>query len=147
MPPTSAPTIYANTSKPIRTARRSVSETSGASGGQRSIGTMAGDVGAIQLGHGGAAEQTQGTLQIRAQDFQSAGHAGLTGRRQAVGVSPAAKDGAGAQAKRLDDVCAATNSSVHQDFDSAIHRGHDFGQRPQRGLYAIELPPAVIGDH
>ena len=77
-----------------------------------------------------------------------AGNSSLPGGGQAVGIGASAQHGAGSQADRFDDVGAATNASVHQDFDLTVHCRDDFGQSSQRRANSVELASAVIGnDH
>ena len=104
------------------------------------------DIGAIELGDGGATEETQGAVEVGAEDFDGAIDAGFSGSGEAVGVGAAAEHGASAERERLDDVGATANASVHEDFSLAVDGRDDFRQDAQGRGSAIELSAAVIGD-
>src|SRR5258706_16079347 len=67
----------------------------------------------IEGGHGGAAEETEGALDVGAEDFEGAGHAGGAGGGQAGGGGAADEHGAGTEADGFCEVAAAADSAVH----------------------------------
>ena len=81
---------------------------------------------------------------IIAQDLDGTFDSGLSGSGQSVGVSATNEHGASAQAKRFDDVAAATNTAIHQDLNLAAHSGHDFWKSFDRRRDAVQLASTVI---
>ena len=63
---------------------------------------------------------------------------------EAVGVSAADQDRSRAHAQRLDDVAAAADAAVEQDFGLAADGLHHFRQDADRRRHAIELARAMI---
>src|SRR5258708_6291790 len=103
-------------------------------------------VGGFEGGDGGAAEEAKGAFDVGAENFEGAGHAGVAGGGQAVGVGAADEDGAGTEADGFYDVAAAADSAIHQDFCAAVDGSDDFGKRPNCGIEGIELAAAVVRD-
>ena len=105
------------------------------------------DVGSVERGDGGTAEKAKRALDIVAQDFNRTGYAGLAGGGETVDVGAADEDGAGAKTEGFDDVAAAADAAVDQNFGVAADGGDDFWKGMKRGGDRIELPAAMIGDH
>src|SRR6266446_7593885 len=101
-------------------------------------------IGAIKCGNGCAAQELECPFHISPQDFQCACDTSLPGSSQAVSVSSADQHGVCSQADGLDDITAATNTAVHEHLGSAIHRGDNFRQHPQRSGNAVELATTMI---
>src|SRR5258707_15793401 len=96
-------------------------------------------VGGVEGGDGGAAEEAEGAFDIGAENFEGAGHAGIAGGGQAVGVGTADEYGAGAEADGFDRVAPAADSAIHQDFCAAVDGGDAFGERPNWGIDGIQV--------
>src|ERR1700758_1787316 len=84
-------------------------------------------VGAIEGGHGRAAEQAERALQVDPEDLDGTGDASLAGGAEAIRVGATAEDGAGAEAEALHDVGPAADAAVHEDLDLAVHGGDHLG--------------------
>src|ERR1019366_5755250 len=91
-------------------------------------------------------EQPQSAVEIGAQNFDGAINAGFTGSGEAIGVGASAEHGTGAEAQGFDDVGAAANASVHENFGLPADGFHDLRQNAQRRGKAIELASAMIGN-
>src|SRR6266436_2668826 len=100
----------------------------------------------VQRGDGRASQQTEGAFHVSPQDFKRAADASLASGGQAIGISAPTQNGAGSEAEGFDNVGAAANPAVHQDFGLTVHSGYDFGQGSQRSANAVELPSAMVGD-
>src|SRR6266480_4359335 len=103
-----------------------------------------GDVGRVEGFEGGAAEEAEGAVDAFAEDLEGTGGAGFAGSAETVGISAADKNGAGTEAKGFDDVGAAADSAVEQDFGLASDGGDDFRKYAKRRGDSIELAAAVI---
>src|SRR5262249_32855905 len=137
------PTLPAARKRRARVARRpspSRSPPFEPGGGSASLPAL-GDVhvGAIEGGHGRAAEQSERALQVDPEDLDGSGDAGLAGGGEAIRVRATAEDGASAETEALDDVGPAANAAVHEDLDPAVHGGDHFGKRSERRRHPVEL--------
>src|SRR5256885_894579 len=103
-----------------------------------------GDVGRIEGLEGGAAEEAEGAVDAFAEDLEGTGGAGFAGSAETVSVSAADEHGAGTEAKGFDDVRAAADSAVEQDFRLASDGGDDFRKHAKRRGDSVELAAAVI---
>ena len=66
---------------------------------------------------------------------------------KSVPVSTANKNRAGSEAQSFDNVTAATNSAINQDFRPSIDGGNDFWQCLNARGDPVQLPAAMIRDH
>ena len=71
----------------------------------------------IQSRHRRAAQQAKRSLNVASQHLDGACHAGLSGGGESVGISPTDKDCTRSQTERFNDVAAAADATVHQDFN------------------------------
>jgi hypothetical protein len=102
------------------------------------------DVRAIELIDGRAADETQRAIEIGAKDFNGAVDACFASGSETVGIRSSTKNGASAKAKSFDDVGAAANAPIHEDFGLPVHGFDYFRQRSQRGLNTVELAAAMV---
>ena len=79
-------------------------------------------------------------------DLQRFGDASLAHGAQAVQESAADVGATRSQSPGFEHILSATDAAVHVYLDLRAHGVHDGRQRPDRGLRAVELPPAVVGD-
>ena len=103
-----------------------------------------GDVGRIEGFDGGAAEEAEGAVHAFAEDLEGAGGAGFAGSAETISISAADEHGAGTEAKGFDDVGAAADATVEQDFGLASYGGDDFRKHAERRGNSVELTAAVI---
>src|SRR5258706_5196905 len=103
-----------------------------------------GDVGRIEGFEGRAAEEAEGAVDAFAEDLEGTGGAGFAGSAETVGIGAADEHGAGTEAKGFDDVRAAADATVEQDFRLASDGGDDFRKHAKRRGDSVELTAAVI---
>src|SRR5438876_1599153 len=103
-----------------------------------------GDVGRIEGFEGRATEEAEGAVDAFAEDLEGTGGAGFAGSTETVGISAADEHGAGTEAKGFDDVRAAADSAVEQDFGLASDGGDDFRQNAKGWRNGVELAAAMI---
>src|ERR1700678_3569524 len=78
-----------------------------------------------------ATEQAQRAIDIGAQDFDGAIDAGFSTSGEAVSVGASAEHGASAEAKGFDNVGAAADTAIEQDFDLPVDGLDHLRQRAQ----------------
>src|SRR5579863_8565891 len=115
---------------------------------ERREGVGAGEfeVGLVEGGDGGAAEKAEGAFDVGAKDLDGVGDAGLAGGGHAVSISAADEDGALSEAEGFDDIAAATNAAVEEDFGLMADGGDNFRERAECGGDGVELAATVIGN-
>lgn len=91
------------------------------------------DEGGIEVGDGCAAEEAERALDIGAQNGEGAGNTGVAARGEAVGISAADEHDASAEADGFDDVAAAANAAVHEDFGLTVDGSDNFGKHAESG--------------
>ncbi len=91
-------------------------------------------------------EQLHRPDHVRPEDVDRARDAHLPAGGEAVGVGAADEDGPGAEAERLDDVAAAADAAVDEDFGAVADRVEHLRQHAQRRGDAVQLPAAMVGD-
>src|SRR6478735_1661372 len=74
------------------------------------------------------------------------GDACLAGGGKAVEVGAADRAGVGAEGEGLDDVGAAADAAVDDDFKPTGRRLDDVGQDIQGRGHVVQLPAAVVAD-
>ena len=104
------------------------------------------DDAAVELVDGGDAEERHAAAGFVAEDAEGVIDAGFTGSGEAVEVGAADHAGVCAEGKRFDDVCAAADAAVEDDFGPAADGVDDGGQGVDRGGCLVELAAAVVGD-
>src|SRR2546430_4120142 len=100
-----------------------------------------------ELADRSAAHQPHSPLDLRPHQAKGPLNAGLTGRRERIEIKAPDSNGFGSERERLQDVVAALDSSVHDHVDAIPDRIHDFSQLIECRARAVELPPAMIGQH
>ncbi|CAH0264343.1 hypothetical protein SRABI26_03479 [Arthrobacter sp. Bi26] len=74
------------------------------------------------------------------------GNACLAGGGKPVQVGAPDRAGVGAEGQGLDDVGAAADAAVDDDFNPAGRRLDNFGQYVQGRSHVVQLPAAVVAD-
>src|SRR5690606_22101225 len=93
-----------------------------------------------------AAEQHHRTLQLARQDLDRARHTRLAASCKSVQEGPPDQAAPCAQRQRLDDVRAAADATVDENFRLAIHRLNNRRQSVDAGNALVELSPAMVGN-
>ena len=96
--------------------------------------------------NGNAAEQTQRTLNIGTQNFDSSIDSGFSGGGETIGISASTKYGTSAKTEGFNNVSATANAAIHEDFGLPVNRIYDFGQSAQRRWNTIQLTSAMVGN-
>ncbi len=109
-------------------------------------GVGKGDVGAVEGLKGRAAEEAEGAVDAFAEDLEGMGDAGFASGAEAVGVGSTDEDGASAEADGFDDVRAAADAAIEEDFGLASDGCDDFRQDAKSRRDGVELAAAVIGN-
>src|SRR5690606_10991110 len=98
------------------------------------------------LGDRCAADQAHGALGFPAQGFEHPGDTLLATAGKAVQVGAAHHASAGPHGHRLDDLAAAANTTVDDDFNAITHRVGNLRHHIDGGRGAIQLAATVVGD-
>src|SRR5215471_4236725 len=104
------------------------------------------EVRAVEFGESIDAEQAEAALHLVFQQLEKPYHPGLAAGSEREALHPSHADQVGATGDRLDDVGAAADRSVDDDFGAAGHRGHNLRQHVHGAAAVIELAAAVVGD-
>ena len=99
-----------------------------------------------QLLDGGNAQEHHGAGHFGSEQLQDVGHSGLARGRQTVEVGPADGAGVGAEGEGLDDVGAAADAAVDDDFEPALRPVDDVREYVQGRGHVVQLPAAVVAD-
>src|SRR5690606_29230981 len=102
---------------------------------------------AVELIDTSHAHQLHAADDFRFEKGQSSLNAGLAGRSEGIEVEAPARDRLGAEAERLQHVTAAPYAAIQDHFDPIADCVDDLGKLVEGGAAAVELAPAVVGDH
>ena len=104
------------------------------------------EIGAVKSGEARNSKQPKAAPSFILQKLEETYHACLAAGCQRKALHAANANEIGPRRDRLDDVAAAADRSIHQNFSAARNRVHDLRQHIHRAAAVIELPSAVIGD-
>src|SRR5262249_21182842 len=102
-------------------------------------------VGTVEFAETGYAEQAEAALHLVLHQLEQADDASLAGRGQRIALHAAEPDQMRAGGNRLDDVGAAAERTVDDDFCAATRRLDDLRQHIHGAAAVIELAPAMVG--
>src|SRR3954467_2800440 len=99
---------------------------------------------AVEIGEGRGAQQAETTLHLVLEQLEQAHDPALPAARECKALHAADADQIRAGRDRLDDVGAAADRAVDDDFGAAAGGVDDLGQYVERAAAVVELPPAMI---
>lgn len=82
-------------------------------------------ISAVEARYRRTSKQSQGALEVCRKNVECLNNARLPCRSQSIRIASANENGASTQANSFDDVTAAANAAIHQNFELTICRGHN----------------------